>query len=378
MKKFLLGKTPIIRSVDNGGVSTNRMMIDLLIALTPITIFAWVKNGLLPFINLPGVSVLSMLYPLLFVIAGGLTSFVLEALYFYCFLNVRDFRKLLKTVWESYAIIPGIMLALSLPLNTNILYLVFGCFLANIVFKMLFGGLGKNVFNPALIAYIILVVTFPLTSGNLNPTESLEIVSGATPLGNLTSQFTAGTVTFESVVAPYGSLLDFFIGTVPGCLGGTSILLCLVGYIYLVARKVIKWQVPVFFIGSFAVMALIIALVNGYGLWYVPFQICTGGLVFGAVFMATEPVTTPRNPLGKVIYAIGCGLLTCLLRFGLYPDGAATAILLMCLFTPVIDGAAAKIRANKLNTQSIVKLSIVGVIYVVIAVFTVLKAGGKF
>ena len=225
MKKFLLGKTPIVRSVDNGGVSTNRMMIDLIIALTPIIIFAWVKNGLLPFINLPGVSVLSMLYPLLFVIAGALTSFVLEALYFYCFLNVRDFKKLVKTVWDSYAIIPGIMLALSLPLNTNVLYLVFGCFLANIVFKMLFGGLGKNVFNPALIAYIILVVTFPLTSGNLNPTESLEIVSGATPLGNLTSNFAAGTISYETVVAPYGSLLDFFIGTVPGCLGGTSILL---------------------------------------------------------------------------------------------------------------------------------------------------------
>ena len=190
MKKFLLGKTPVIRSVDSKGVSTNRMMIDLLIALTPIIIFAWVKNGLLPFINLPGLSVLSMLYPLLFVIAGALASFVLEALYFYTFLKVRDPKTLIKTVWESYAIIPGIMLALSLPLNTNILYLIFGCFLANIVFKMLFGGFGKNVFNPALIAYIILVVTFPITNGNLNPTESLEIVSGATPLGNLASSST--------------------------------------------------------------------------------------------------------------------------------------------------------------------------------------------
>ena len=159
MKKFLLGKTPVVRAVDSKGVSTNRMMIDLLIALTPIIIFAWVKNGLLPFISLPGgVSVLSMLYPLLFVICGALTSFVLEALYFYSFSKVREFKKLVKTVWDSYAIIPGILLALSLPLNTNILYLVFGCFLANIVFKMLFGGLGKNVFNPALIAYIILVV----------------------------------------------------------------------------------------------------------------------------------------------------------------------------------------------------------------------------
>ena len=117
---------------------------------------------------------------------------------------------------------------------------------------------------------------------------------------------------------------------------------------------------------------------NGYGLWYVAFQICTGGLVFGAVFMATEPVTTPRNPLGKVIFAIGCGLLTILLRFGLYPDGAATAILLMCLFTPVIDSAAAKIRANKLNSSSIIKISVISVIYIFIAVFAILKAGGKF
>ena len=182
MKKFLLGKTPVVRSVDAKGVSTNRMMTDLFNALTPIIIFAWVKNGLLPFITIPGVSVLSMLYPLLFVICGALTSCVLEGLYFYSFLKVRDFKSLVQSVKDSYAIIPGVLLALSLPLNTNILYLVFGCFLANIVFKMLFGGLGKNVFNPALIAYIILTVTFPITNASLNPAESLNIISGATPL----------------------------------------------------------------------------------------------------------------------------------------------------------------------------------------------------
>ena len=94
--------------------------------------------------------------------------------------------------------------------------------------------------------------------------------------------------------------------------------------------------------------------------------------------MATEPVTTPRNPLGKVVFAVGLGLLTVLLRFGAYPDGAATAILLMCLFTPVIDGFAAKLRANKVDSKAIVKLSVLGVIYIAIAVFTILKAGGKF
>ena len=118
MKKFLLGKAPFVRRADEKGPSTNRMMIDLIIALTPLAIFAWVKNGLMPFLDIKGTSVLMMLYPLIYVLCGALFSFLCEAVYFYFVFKVTNFKDLCKKVWESYAIIPGIILALMMPLNT--------------------------------------------------------------------------------------------------------------------------------------------------------------------------------------------------------------------------------------------------------------------
>lgn len=375
-KKFLLGKAPFIRRVDEGGVSTTRMMTDFLIALVPIIIFGWVKNGLLPFIELnkvsiQGGSVISLLYPLIFVLIGGFTSFLLETIYFYAFLNVRNFKELMSKVLNSYAIIPGVLLALILPVKTPIVALIFGCFLANIVFKMLFGGFGKNVFNPALIAYAIVSVTFSITSSYLNPSETLNIVTGVTPLTNMAT----GTISYANIVAPYGSLWNFFLGTIPGALGETSALLCIVAYIWLVVRKVINWRVPVIYIGTVYVITLIISLVNGYGMWYPAFNIFSGGLFFGAVFMATEPVTTPRNPHGKVLFAVGCGVLTVLFRLiGMYPEGVCTAILTMCLFTPVIDRLAATVRSSRFSYKTIIKYGAVAVLFLIIAVYTIVKA----
>ena len=186
MKKFLLGKAPFVRSTDTNGPSTNRIMIDVLIALTPIVIFAWIKNGLLPWQNDLSVTFWQMIYPLVLVLVGALSSFVFEAAYFGLVLKTKGFKNILTKTWYSFAIIPGIILALLLPLQTGIGVLVFGCFLANIVFKMLFGGFGHNIFNPALIAYAILFVSFGLGSSslNLNPTEATLLgVSGSTQIG---------------------------------------------------------------------------------------------------------------------------------------------------------------------------------------------------
>lgn len=378
-KKFLLGKAPFVRRVDEGGVSTNRMMADFLIALMPIIVFSWIKNGLLPYIELnklssAGASVITLLYPLLFVLIGGLTSFLFEMVYFYAFLKVRSFKELVSKVMGSYAIIPGVLLALILPLKTPIVALIFGCFLANIVFKMLFGGFGKNVFNPALIAYAIVTVTFSITTSYMNPSETLNVVTGATPLTN----FATSTISYANVVAPYGNLWDFFIGTIPGALGETSALLCIVAYVWLVIRKVINWRVPVIYIGTVYLITLVIAIVNGYGMWYPTFNILSGGLFFGAVFMATEPVTTPRNPQGKIIFAVGCGVLTVLFRLvGMYPEGVCTAILTMCLFTPVIDRFAATVRSTRFNYKSLLKYMAVAVLFLAIAAYTVVKATDK-
>ena len=377
MKKFLLGKAPFVRSTDTNGPSTNRIMIDVLIALAPIVIFAWVKNGLLPWQNDLTVTFWQMIYPLVLVLVGALSSFVFEAAYFGLVLKTKGFKNILEKTWYSFAIIPGIILALLLPLQTGIGVLVFGCFLANIVFKMLFGGFGHNIFNPALIAYAILFVSFGLGSSsmNLNPTEATLLgVSGSTPLGNFGS---VSEITLKEVVEPYGNLFNFFLGMVPGCLGATSGLLCVVAYVYLVARKVINWKVPAIYVATFALVSLGIALVNGYGAWYALFNVLSGGLLFGAVFMATEPVTTPKNPIASILFAVGLGILTGLFRYcGMYPDGVATGILVMCMFTPVLDRFGAIIGARRFDKKAIIKLSCVAVLYAGIAAYVIVSAGG--
>ena len=143
MKKFLLGKAPFVRSTDTNGPSTNRIMIDVLIALLPIVIFTFIKNGLLPWQKDLTLGFYDLIKPLVLVLVGALSSFVFEAAYFGLILKTKGFKNILAKTWYSFAIIPGVILALLLPLNTGIGVLVFGCFLANIVFKMLFGGFAR-------------------------------------------------------------------------------------------------------------------------------------------------------------------------------------------------------------------------------------------
>ena len=196
-KKFILEKAPFIRRTDNGKITTNRIMNDVVIALIPIILFAWVKNGLLPFINnSANISFFQMLYPLIFILCGGLFSVILEGLYFilfkYYFPNkyaenkkICNLKTIIKDVRESYGVITGLILALILPMNTPFYVLLFGCFMGNIVFKMLYGGFGHNIFNPALIAYAVIVVSFwGVIFANNNASGALDIVTGASPLIN--------------------------------------------------------------------------------------------------------------------------------------------------------------------------------------------------
>jgi electron transport complex protein RnfD len=383
--KFSLGTGPFLRASDEKIITTKRMMNDVVICLVPIILFAWFKNGILPYIKLDNVSFLAMLWPLLFVLVGGLTSMLLEAVYFYCFKNIRTFKALLNEVYLSYAVIPGLLLALVLPLYTPIWVLMIGCLFANIIFKMLFGGFGYNIFNPALLAYVIVITAFSFaiptnaTSGTtFNPYEDYYLETGVTPLTNYTMKQDDKLVNigadYDTLVKPYGSLANFAIGTIPGAMGETSAILCILAFIYLVIRKTISWQGPVIYIGTVFVITLIVGLVNGQGLWYPVFNVLSGGLLFGAVFMATEPVTTPRSPNGKIIFALGLGVLTCLFRLvGSFPEGVATSILFMCLFTPLIDRFAAKLRITKDPWKIAVKYAAIAILFIAIAGYTVFK-----
>lgn len=384
-KKFVFEKAPFIRRTDNGKITTNRIMNDVVIALIPLMIFAWVKNGLLPFLDKnANVTVYQMLYPLIFIICGGLFSILLEGLYFiffkYYFPNKYVEKKvkwnlstIIKELKNSHGVITGLILAMILPINTPLYVLLFGCFIGNIVFKMLYGGFGYNIFNPALIAYAVIIIAFwGVISANGGVLNSLEITTGASPLINFKN---VDVISYETVIAPYGSIWSFILGFIPGALGETCGLLIILAFIYLLARKAITWIVPVFYVGTVFVISLIIMFINGYGIWYPLFQIFSGGLLFGAVFMATEPVTTPRSPNGKAIYGILLGLFTLLFRlFGSLPGGVGTSMLIVGLFSTSIDRFSAKLRMHRVNYRGTLGYLCLLIVFVLISAFIIIKA----
>lgn len=373
--KFALAKGPYIRKAD-WGRSTHTIMRDFIIALLPLVLFAWYKNGIQPFID-GNVGVLQMLYPLLFLVVGGLTTYVVEGLYYLIFLKEKDiFTKLSN----SFAIIPGLLLAMVLPLHTPIWLLVIGAIFGSVVGKLLFGGFGYNVFNPALVGYVFVITAFVSVINNngsyFNGSELVDITTGATPLANFFSTvFSDGKM--DAAIEPYGSLLNFFIGTIPGSMAETSALLCLVALVYLLVRKVINWRIPVIYIGGVFVLTLIIGLVNGYGfdLRFPLFQVLSGGLMFGAVFMATEPVTSPRTPNGEIVFAAFLAVLTVMLRFLKGPEGVATSILFMNLFTPLIDNSMAKLRVSDSPKKMVITYVLIGVGVLALFGFTLLQMG---
>lgn len=378
MARFSNGKAPFIRISDEPNKGTRIIMRDFLIALLPIILFAWIKNGIMVYLA-GDIAFLEMFYPLFFILIGGLTSYVYEGIFFYVTdPTVRTWKAMMKKQEVSFSLIPGLLLALVLPLYTPIWVLMFGAFMATIVAKMLFGGFGYNIFNPALIGRITIAAALlgviNAAGGYLNSSEVLiDAYAGATPLSLFAE---AKVINYQQIVAPYGNLWNFFLGTVPGAIGETSALAILISYIWLCYRKVIKWFTPLIYIGTVFILTWLIGIANGdAGIWFPLYGIFSGGLMFGAVFMATEPVTTPRNPLGKVVFALFLGALTVLFRYiGALPEGVATSIVVMNIFTMPIDRATAVIRSTGVNKKTIMKVAFLSLLLVAIMVYTVLKS----
>ena len=277
-------------------------------------------------------------------IVGMLTSFLSEFLYFK-FILKNTYKDALEEISKSFTIIPGLLLVLVLPVNTPLWLVAFGAFTANILGKMLYGGFGKNIFNPALIGYLLISVSYSsLIGSNLNLYE-LDTLAGSTPLANLSSLNYFGT--YEQVVGSYGTLMNFFVGSIPGTLGEVSKLLIIVAFIYLTLTKTIKWIIPVTYVGIVFIMTLIIGNNIDTGIWYPLFHILSGGLLFGAVFMATDPVTSPVTKIGQVFYGLFLGILTTLLRFKTsYPEGVMTSILFMNMLVPLFDKIGVYLKYN--------------------------------
>ena len=228
------------------------------------------------------------------------------------------------TINDLSAVVTGIILALTMPANAPWWMLVVGSATAILLVKQLFGGIGDNFVNPAATARAVLLASWPALMSGGAYTAPLDAVSGATPLAILGRSA-------EAVAQAAPSTLDLFIGRIPGCIGEVSKIAILLGLVYLLIRKTITWHIPVTMIASFMLFTW---LFGGD-----PLQgVLMGSVLFGAVFMATDYVTSPMTHKGQIIFASGIGLLIALIRmFGGYPEGTMYAILIMNVLTPLID-----------------------------------------
>jgi len=240
------------------------------------------------------------------------------------------------TVGDLSAVVTGILIAFNLPVNTPLWAPVIGAAFAIIIVKQLFGGIGKNIVNPAIAARIFMFLSFnfmavyqDISADKLPPLKidvSLDAVIGATPLAALKSGGTPEVGIFEMVLGQRG-----------GCIGEVSALLLLAGGIYLIIRKVITWHIPLTFIGVVAVITFL-APQSADNMSFVIYEVLSGGIFLGAIFMATDYATSPITKSGKMIFGIGCGLITMFIRyFGTYPEGVSFAIMIMNLFVWYID-----------------------------------------
>ncbi len=295
-QKLHVSSSPHFKS----GNSTRRIMLDVIIALCPAAIAACIIFGLRSMV-LIGVCVST------------------------CVLLEYFSRKLMKrdtTIGDLSAVVTGLLLALNLPVDINPLIAMFGCLVAIVVVKQMFGGIGMNFVNPALAARIVLLVSFPSAMMHWVPAlgapeaAAIDATTSATPL---------------AANAGVYSYIDLLLGRCGGSIGEVCAVALILGGIYLVIRKVISPIIPCVYLGTAALMSLIVGADPLY-------QLLSGGLLLGAIFMATDYTTSPVTKWGKVIFAVGCGIFTILLRaYSNMPEGVSFSILLMNILVPHIE-----------------------------------------
>jgi len=283
-------------------LTTNRIMLDVIIALMPALIIGvWV-----------------------FGIRAALITCVCVVS---CVFFEWGFEKLLKrknTIHDFSAALTGVILAYNLPVTIPVWQAVTGSFIAVVLIKQIFGGLGKNFANPAVTARVVMFLAFPVTMTTW--VLPFDTVTGATPLAHLLNMFRG-----EAYSLPGN--WDLFLGVHGGCIGETSELALLIGFVYLLIRRVVTPTIPLTFIGT----VFIVTALTG-GLDFGVYHLLTGGLFLGAVFCATDYVTSPLTEPGRAVFGVGCGLVTVLIRlFGSYPEGVSFAILFMNMLVPYIN-----------------------------------------
>lgn len=291
------------------GTSTGSIMMNVAAAMVPasvvaVLVFGWRALAML------GVCVVSSVF------------------FEYLF---RLVAKRTNTIGDFSAVVTGMLVALNVPVRLPLWMAVFGCLVAIVIVKQLFGGIGENFANPAIVARIVLLIAFSTqmtTWADPNPyLDVADAVTGATPLAILTS---------GGKLADVPPMINFLLGVRGGSMGETGSIALLIGGIYLLAKKIITPTIPVSILGTSIVLSLLTGLSPSY-------QLVSGGMLLGAFFMATDYTTSPISELGKFIYGIGIGVITMLIRaYGNYPEGMSFAILIMNIVTPHIDSMIKK------------------------------------
>ncbi len=313
--KIIVASTPYLRN----GETAHCLMFDALLAAIPAALFAVYYFGMR-----------ALAIMLVGMLSAAATEAVIQILFKCRAFNYRDFLFSFMTrdeitVMDGSAVLTGLLLAFTLPPTVSLWIPVVGAVFGIVVAKHLFGGLGYNIFNPALAARAFLLAAWPgqMTAWQ-NPAvqgvaSAVDAVSSATPLGALA---------LGNQTTP---LLQLMLGTTGGSLGETSALALLLGAAYLLYKRTITWHAPA---GYFGTMVAVCLLSGQDPL----FNLFTGGLMLGAFFMATDPVSTPLAPVGRIIFGCGAGIITMLIRlYGVYPEGVCYAILIMNSLTPLID-----------------------------------------
>jgi electron transport complex protein RnfD len=295
--KLTVASSPHIR----GNFRTSRLMLDVVIALLPaLAVGVWVLG-------------IRALLVALVCVASAVAAEWLYSL----------ISRSRNTVIDCSAMVTGLLLAMTLPHTVPYWQAALGSVFAIVLTKALCGGLGQNVFNPALAARAFLMLIYPV---GLTRYLGVDGVSSATPLHHMVMP-----------ALPEESLLDMFLGNCPGSIGELSALALLLGGVYLICRKVISPRIPLTYLGAVAVLTLIFHKTNAPIQWML-YSLLSGGVMLGAIFMATDYATSPATPAGQLLYGAGCGVLTVVFRyFGLFPEGVTYAILLMNALVWIID-----------------------------------------
>ena len=295
--KLTVASSPHIR----GDFRTSRLMLDVVISLLPALLVGTLKLGIRT----------------LAVTGASMGAAILAEWAWSLLLKKRN------TLPDCSALVTGMLLALTLPVTCPVWVAVIGSVFAIVVIKLMCGGLGQNIFNPALAARALLVLVFPVA---LTRYAEVDAVASATPLHHMVMP-----------ALPEESILDMFLGNCPGSIGEISALALLLGGVYLVARKVISARIPLAYLGTVALVTLVFHKTDNALAW-MAYSLFSGGVMLGAIFMATDYATSPVTKLGQILYGIGCGVLTVIFRYyGLFPEGVTYAILLMNLLTWVLD-----------------------------------------